>query len=75
MHRVLLLDVVAGESAAMIELLAGKYEALMVRGNAPLVLNFVLDCVDGVGGLHLQSDCLCRERPDENLDGGWWGRW
>ena len=57
----------------MIELLAGKYEALMVRGNAPLVLNFVLDGVDGVGGLHFQSDCFSRERLDENLESGWGG--
>jgi hypothetical protein len=38
----LLLDVVVGESAAILELLAGEDEALLVRGNALLVLDLAL---------------------------------
>ena len=63
----LLLDVVVGESAAILELLAGEDEALLVRGDALLVLDLGLDSVDGVGGLHLKSDCFSGEGLDENL--------
>jgi hypothetical protein len=41
----LLLDVVVGESAAVLELLAREDQALLVRGNALLVLNLGLDIV------------------------------
>jgi hypothetical protein len=41
----LLLDVVVGESAAVLELLAGEDQALLVRGNALLVLDLGLDIV------------------------------
>ena len=37
----LLLDVVVGEGAAILELLAGEDETLLVRGNALLVCEFV----------------------------------
>ena len=45
----LLLDVVIREGAAILELLAGEDETLLIRGNALLVLNLGLDVVDGVG--------------------------
>ena len=62
MQRGLLLDVVVRERAAVLQLLAGKDEALLVRGDALLVLDLGLDAVDGVAGLHLQSDGLaCTE--------------
>jgi hypothetical protein len=41
----LLLDVVIGKSAAVLELLAGEDQALLVRGNALLVLDLGLDIV------------------------------
>ncbi len=41
----LLLDVVVGKSAAILELLAGEDQALLVRGNALLVLDLGLDIV------------------------------
>lgn len=41
----LLLDVVVGEGAAILELLAGEDETLLVRGNALLVLDLGLDIV------------------------------
>ena len=47
----LLLDVVVGEGAAVLELLARKDQALLVRRNALLVLDLGLDIVDGVARL------------------------
>jgi len=44
----LLLDVVVREGAAVFQLLAGEDEALLVGGDALLVLNLGLDVVDGV---------------------------
>jgi hypothetical protein len=42
----LLLDVVVGEGAAVLELLAREDEALLVRGDALLVLDLGLDVLD-----------------------------
>ena len=63
----LLLDVVVGESAAILELLTSEDETLLVRGDALLVLDLGLDRLDGVGGLHLKGDRLAREGLDEDL--------
>jgi hypothetical protein len=46
----LLLDVVVGEGAAVLELLAGEDQALLVRGNALLVLDLGLDILRAVRG-------------------------
>merc|ERR1712000_412761 len=46
----LLLNVVVGEGTAILKLLAGEDQALLVRRNALLVLDLGLDIVDGVGG-------------------------
>jgi hypothetical protein len=54
----LLLDVVVGERAAVLELLAGEDQALLVRGDALLVLDLGLDIVNSVAGLNLQSYCF-----------------
>ena len=54
----LLLDVVVREGPAILELLAGEDESLLVRGDALLVLDLGLDVVDGVGRLHLEGDSL-----------------
>jgi hypothetical protein len=56
-----LLDVVVGESASVLELLASEDQALLVRGNSFLVLNLALDVVDGVGGLDLKGDGLASD--------------
>ncbi|KAL6048640.1 Ubiquitin/40s ribosomal protein s27a fusion [Balamuthia mandrillaris] len=63
----LLLDVVVGQGTAVLQLLAGEDQALLVRGNAFLVLDLLLHVLDGVGALHLQSDCLTSEGLDEDL--------
>ena len=54
----LLLDVVVGQGAAILELLASKDQALLVWGNALLVLDLGLDIVDCVGRLNLEGDRL-----------------
>jgi len=62
-----LLDVVVGEGAAILELLAGKDQALLVWGNALLILDLGLHIVDGVRRLHLQGDGLACEGLDETV--------
>jgi hypothetical protein len=61
----LLLDVVVGKGTTILELLSGEDQALLVRGNALLVLDLGLDVVDGVGGLDLKGDGLARKGLDE----------
>ena len=73
MERALLLDVVVGEHAAVLELLARKDEPLLVRGDALLVLDLGLDVVDRVAGLDLERDGLAREGAYKDLHrGGLW---
>ena len=63
-----LLDVVVREGAAILELLTGEDQALLVGGNTLLVLNLGLDIVDGVRGLHLKGNgltCWCVKRIEE----------
>ena len=57
----LFLDVVVGKSAAVLELLAGEDQTLLVRRDALLVLDLGLDIVDGVRGFDLKGDRLTRE--------------
>ena len=63
----LLLDVVVGEGAAILKLLSGENQPLLVWGNALLVLNLGLDIVDGVGAFDLKGDGLPSEGLDEDL--------
>jgi len=62
-----LLNIIIGECATVFELLAGEDQALLVRGDAFLVLDFALDIVDRIGRLHLEGDSLTREGLDEDL--------
>jgi len=68
----LLLDVVVGKGAAVLELLSGEDETLLVRWDSLLVLDLGLDIVDGVGRLHLKGDSLPREGFHEYLHRCWW---
>ena len=63
----LLLDVVIREGAAVLELLAGKDQALLVEGGALLVLDLGLDVADRVRRLDLEGDRLACERLDKDL--------
>jgi len=60
----LLLDIVIGEGATVLELLASEDQALLIRRDTLLVLNLALDVVDGVGGLDLKSDGLAGDCGD-----------
>jgi hypothetical protein len=54
----LLLDVVIGESTAILQLLAGEDKTLLVRRDSLLILDLRLNVVDGIAGLDLKSDGL-----------------
>ena len=58
MESRLLLDVVVGQGAAVLELLARENQALLVRGDALLVLDLGLHVVDRVRGLDFEGDGL-----------------
>uniref|UniRef100_A0A087YL57 Uncharacterized protein n=1 Tax=Poecilia formosa TaxID=48698 RepID=A0A087YL57_POEFO len=63
----LLLDVVVRQGAAIFQLLSGKDQPLLVRGDALLILDLGLDVLNGVAGLNLQGDGLAGEGLDEDL--------
>jgi hypothetical protein len=48
-------------------LLSSEDEALLIWGDAFLVLNLGLDVLNGVGGFNVQSDGLSSESLDEDL--------
>ena len=49
------------------KLLAGEDQALLVRGNALLVLDLALHIVDSVRGLDLEGDGLARQGLNEAI--------
>lgn len=61
----LFLDVVVGEGAPILELLASKDETLLVRRDTFFVLDLALDIIDGIRGLNLQGNGLASERLDD----------
>ena len=63
----LLLDVVVRKSAAILELLAGEDEALLIGRDALLILNFRLHSLNAVRRLNLKGDRLACEGLDEDL--------
>ena len=63
----LLLDVVVREGAAILELLAGEDQALLVRRDTLLILNLAFDGLDGIGRLDLESDSLAGQSLDKDL--------
>ena len=65
----LLLDVVVRKGTAVLELLAGEDETLLIGGDALLVLDLGLDVVNGVRGLDVEGDGLAGQGLDENLHG------
>ena len=58
MERGLLLNVVVRQSAAVLQLLAGEDQTLLIWGNSLLVLNLGLDVLDGIRGLDVERDGL-----------------
>jgi hypothetical protein len=67
MERGLFLDIVVRERPTVLKLFACEDEALLVWGDALLVLNFCLDVIDGIRGFDLEGDRLPRQRLDEDL--------
>ena len=64
----LLLNVVIRKSTAVLKLLPGEDEALLVRRDTLFVLNLRFDVVDRVGRLDFERDRLSRQRLDEDLN-------
>ena len=62
-----LLDVIIGEGAAILELLASEDETLLIRRDTLLVLDLGLDVVDSIGGFDLESDGLAGKGLDKDL--------
>ena len=62
-----LLDVVVAESPAVLELLSGEDEPLLIGRDALLVLDLGLDILNGVAGLDVKSDGLSRKGLHEDL--------
>jgi hypothetical protein len=58
MESRLLLDVVVAEGSAVLELLAGEDEALLIGGDSLLILDLGLHVLNGVAGLHIEGDGL-----------------
>ena len=69
MQSALFLNVVIGQAAFVLQLLAGEYEPLLVGWYALLVLNFLLDRVDRIGGFDIESESFSGERFHEDLHG------
>ncbi len=57
-----LLNIVVRQGAAVLELLAGEDETLLVGGDALLVLDLGFDVVDGVRRLNIEGDGLACSR-------------
>jgi len=70
MQRGLLLDVVIAQGSAVLQLLSGKDETLLIRRNSLLVLDLGLDVVDGVRWFDIEGDGLTRKGLDKDLHGG-----
>jgi len=62
-----LLNVVVRKSAAILKLLSGEDESLLVWWDTFLVLDLGFDVLDGVRSLDLKSDGLAGESLDEDL--------
>jgi len=63
----LLLDVVVGQGAPVLQLFAGENETLLIRRNTFFVLDFCFDVFDAVGRFDLEGDGLPRKSLHEDL--------
>lgn len=62
-----LLNVVVTQGTTIFQLLSGKDETLLIRGDTFLVLNLGLDVVNGIRGFDIQSDGLSCKSFDKDL--------
>ena len=51
-------DVAIRERPSILQVYTCKDQTLLIRGDALLILNFLLHILDGVGGLHIERDGL-----------------
>ena len=65
MESALLLDIVIGQGAPVLELLARKNQALLVRRNTFLVLDLRFYIINGIGRFDLEGDGLAGESLDD----------
>ena len=63
----LLLDVVVGEGSAILKLLSGEDQSLLIWRDAFFVLNLGFHILDGVGWFDIQSDGFSSESLDKDL--------
>ena len=67
MEGALLLDVIVGEGATILELLSSKDQTLLIGWDTLLVLDLGLDVINSIRGLNLESDSLASQGLDEDL--------
>ena len=67
MKSALFLNIIIGESTAVLKLLSGKDQALLVRRDAFLVLNLGFHVVNGVRRFNFEGDGLARQCLHKNL--------
>ena len=65
----LLLDVVVGQCATVLQLLASEDQTLLLRRDALLVLDLRLHILNGIRRLHIKCDSLASEGLHEDLHG------
>merc|ERR1712159_325021 len=63
----LLLDIVVSQGSAVLQLLSGEDESLLIGGDSFLVLDLGLDVFNGVGGFDVQGNSLAGQGLDEDL--------
>jgi len=63
----LLLDIVIGQSATILQLFTGEDKTLLVWWDTFFILNFCLDVFDGVRGFDFEGNGLSGQGLDENL--------
>ena len=64
-----LLDVIIGEGPSIFKLLTSEDESLLIRRNTFLVLDLLLDVLDLIGGLNIESNGLSCKCLYEDLHG------
>ena len=70
MEGALLLNVIVRKSAAIFQLLPSEDKALLIRGNALLILDLLLYVLNGVTVLNIEGYRLACQRLDEDLHQG-----
>jgi len=63
----LLLDVVVAKGSSILKLLTSEDKSLLIGRNTFLILDLSLHVLNGIGGLHIESDGLTSEGLHEDL--------